>query len=361
MRERMGAGSALITVCAFALAVAAPAFATGGQDCRYAARIAIGEVVSGVASGTTPRCYRFDVEAPGFYRLYTAGQVDTVGSLLDAGFNQIAGDDDGGHGLNFLIGRELGRGAHYVVARGYGSGSSGPFTLRVEGPVGAAGAGTGSACGNALPLTPGTPVSCAVGGAEPSVFRFQVPAAGSYQIATYGSLDTVGALLDAGCNAIEEDDDSGWGYNFYIESSLPAGTYHVAVRGYDEDEEGETTLTVRREITRDEGCDAATPVAPGREWSGSLQGTTELYFTFEVPVPGFYRIFTTGDEDTVGKLLDGFRHRIAENDDGGGNRNFLIERNLVPGTYYVSFQGYSETDTGPVSFWIEAYDVQIDR
>ena len=338
---------AVLVACAFTLAIAVPAFATGGQECRYAARIGIGQAVSGAVSGTTPRCYRFDVEAPGFYQIYTAGQVDTVGSLLDAGFNEIASDDDGGQGLNFLIGRELGRGTYYVVVRGYGSGISGPFTLRVEGSGVDAQAVAGSACENAQPVAPGTPVSCAINGTESTYFCFQVPTAGSYQIATYGSVDTVGALLDAGCNAIEEDDDSGWSYNFYIESSLPAGTYHVAVRGYAEGASGETELIVRPGgsgggINFQSALDITAP----RFVTSMASGTNLKYYRFGISTAGDYRIFSCGGADTVGQLYDANRQMLVEDDDGGPMTNFLLARRLQPGTYYVTVRGYSDSVSG---------------
>ncbi len=331
-----------------------------GAACADALPIDIGRQTGIELAGTAERYCSFGISEPGNYAVGTYGGLDTVGTLLDEFCQELASDDDGGQDLNFRIERLLVAGTYYVAVSGYGDEDTGEATLLVE-RAGEGGDSPAGRCEDAPTLSPDDSVTVVVAGLSEQYFRLLIEEGGRYAVFTSGDVDTFGTLLSERCDEIDSDDDGGDETNFRIVRDLDAGTYHVAVRGYDEDEEGQAILTIRREITRDEGCDAATPVAPGQEWSGNLQGTTELYFTFEVPVPGFYRIFTTGDEDTVGTLLDGFRYQIAENYDGGGNRNFLIERNLVPGTYYVSFQGYSETDTGPVSFWIEVYDVQSDR
>ena len=48
---------------------------------------------------------------------------------------------------------------------------------------------------------------------------------------------------------------------------------------------------------------------------------------------------TTGDTDTVGKLLNEQGREIATDNDGGENSNFLIERSLAPGIYFLEVAG----------------------
>jgi len=103
-----------------------------GGGCGSATAIAVGEPVNGYISGRTTYYYRFDIAAPGIYRLWTASSTDTVGTLLDGNCEEISGDDDGGIDTNFLIQERLSQGTYYIAVRGYGDRVSGPFTLYVQ-------------------------------------------------------------------------------------------------------------------------------------------------------------------------------------------------------------------------------------
>ena len=54
-------------------------------------------------------------------------------------------------------------------------------------------------------------------------------------------------------------------------------------------------------------------------------------------------IQTDGPVDTVGRLLDSDGAELADNDDGGFGRNFLIGANLTPGVYYVELRAMPGT------------------
>ena len=64
------------------------------------------------------------------------------------------------------------------------------------------------------------------------VFRVEVAEGGVLRISTTGDTDTYGTLTDASAAVLDEDDDSGTGFNFMMETLVQAGTYYVQVRGY---------------------------------------------------------------------------------------------------------------------------------
>ena len=78
------------------------------------------------------------------------------------------------------------------------------------------------------------------------------------------------------------------------------------------------------------------------------------YFRAEVEEAGTYSVETTGGTDTYGTVFDGDGTLLEENDDGGNGRNFRIESDLEPGTYYVEVRGFSSSTTG-------SYEVAVRR
>ena len=94
--------------------------------------------------------------------------------------------------------------------------------------------------------------------------------------------------------------------------------------------------------TDDHGNDraSATDVVLPSETSGEIDpGDDEDWFRFEVAASGGVTVETTGGLDTVGALYDADGNELAANDDSG-TRNFLIERTLDAGTYYVRVTSY---------------------
>ena len=127
------------------------------------------------------------------------------------------------------------------------------------------------------------------------------------------------------------------------------------MRGYDDQSTGRYTLAVR--FTPKGGAsspgddhgdtgDQATSVALGSSTQGHLerQGDRD-YFRFSLSEPGILTVYTTGDADTYGHLW-GNGQWLEENDDGGAEFNFRIERSASAGTYYILVRGYDDQSTG---------------
>ena len=131
--------------------------------------------------------------------------------------------------------------------RGFGDGTSGPYTLYVEGgggDEGGEGVAAGSDCRSAEYISVGQGLNIYIAGRNESYFRFDVSSSGRYRIFTFGSVDTFGTLLDEYCRGIASNDDGGQGTNFLLERELSPGTYYIAVRGYSDSSNGSTYLYI---------------------------------------------------------------------------------------------------------------------
>ena len=105
----------------------------------------------------------------------------------------------------------------------------------------------------------------------------------------------------------------------------------------------------------------ATAVELNRPISGDLETQWDIdYFRFEINSAGTITAFTSGDTDTLGtlqndsgNLQNNSGNVVATNDDSGSRRNFLITRDLNPGTYYIAVSNFLNKATGPYSFRVD--------
>ncbi len=78
------------------------------------------------------------------------------------------------------------------------------------------------------------------------VFQFTLAQTATVIIRTTGSVDTFGTLVNATGRVMAEQDDYGSDLNFRIRRSLSAGTYFIAVEGYEGTERGAYRLEISR-------------------------------------------------------------------------------------------------------------------
>ena len=103
-----------------------------GIDLSDATPLAIGSSVVGrIGPGDDVDYFSLEVNEPTIVAIYTAGSLDTLGSLRDSANAKLAGDDDGGVDGNFRIETTLGPGTHYVRVESYHK-AGGVYTLFVE-------------------------------------------------------------------------------------------------------------------------------------------------------------------------------------------------------------------------------------
>ena len=89
----------------------------------------------------------------------------------------------------------------------------------------------------------------------------------------------------------------------------------------------------------DHGSDpsSATLVSCNSSVGGNLETAgNEDYFAIDLSGDGDFTVYTTGTTDTVGTLMDSSPAILTQDNNSGTGTNFLIQRNLVKGKYYVA-------------------------
>lgn len=92
-------------------------------------------------------------------------------------------------------------------------------------------------------------------------------------------------------------------------------------------------------------------LAPNGAASGAIDRPGDRdYFIIDLPSAGTLTLSTSGSTDTVGFLYDSQFSLVSSNDDATPtNRNFLIQKQLQAGRYYLAVLGYDITVLGQYS------------
>ncbi|MFM7815427.1 MAG: trypsin-like serine protease [Verrucomicrobiota bacterium] len=93
---------------------------------------------------------------------------------------------------------------------------------------------------------PSSTVGILGGNDDRDVFQFTLTQTTTVTIRTTGPVDTYGTLVNATGRVLAEQDDYGTTLNFRIRRSLSAGTYFIAVEGYEGTEQGTYKLEISR-------------------------------------------------------------------------------------------------------------------
>ena len=181
-------------------------------------------------------------------------------------------------------------------------------------------------------------------------FKIEIESSGQLSLATTGSTDTFGNLLDSSGSELANDGDSGTGTNFQINYIVDPGTYYLRVR-HNYGITGAYSLTSSFTIgtgsgvlggvfgAKDHGetMATATEIAPNSTIPTAIEepGYDKDYFKIVITDEGDLKINSTGNMQPRGRLLDGNGSQLAVNDTGGEGSNFLINVSVTPGTYYV--------------------------
>ncbi|HPQ62468.1 MAG TPA: hypothetical protein PLH02_06360 [Bacillota bacterium] len=269
--------------------------------------------------------YEIVVSESGYLVALTMSDMDMCGELYTADETELCSDDDGGYGFNFLIYYYLTPGTYYVDAYGYETDVDGDYQF-------IAFIKTGSDSDHYYAVN-----TEHIASAYDS-YPITITEDGYICAYTLGALDTYGYLYTDDNTLIAEDDDSGIERNCQVASFVTAGTYYVVVTGYNATEAGDYRFVVDFEpanvyphlLCEDEYLDS---------------GDNDFYL-IEITEPGYLMAFTVGDVDTLGYLYDSWYDEILQNDDSGGNYNFLLLYHVVPGSYYVCVSGYDAIESG---------------
>ena len=296
--------------------------------------------------------------------MYTSGNVDTIGRLLDYRDVQITSSDDSSMSegqSDFFIGEILGPGTYYVEVRGYDD-SLGPYRLHLETVADQSGSLSGA---TALALD--SPYSNSGLGFinhrnDEDWFGFTLADTTDVWIYAVGPTDTIGELLDSHSSRVAYNDDSELSagrLSFFMAKNLRAGTYYLKVSGVAGgsgpyrvfvDSAPETGSAIETVGTLELGAPLIGLIDPSTD--------TDLY-KIALTGPAEVVVYTTGDLDTTGELLaldsgalGATLTSLTTDDDSGTGLNFSIRQGLGPGTYYVRVGSY-ESETGPYALFAE--------
>ena len=148
-------------------------------------------------------------------------------------------------------------------------------------------------------------------------------------------------------------EDNAWtsGALQFTITMLTNGTeYDVQVRAVDEDDFDGAWSATTSATPADHGdtrAEATSVTADARVWGAIDPADDQDYFRLSVSRTADYWIYTLGDLDTVGELLDSGGMSLESDDHGGAlpnPDNFFLWRKLQSGTYYIKVTGYGSTD-----------------
>ena len=208
-------------------------------------------------------------------------------------------------------------------------------------------------------LTYGVSTSGELGAGDTDVFRIDLQGRADVEVRGSGQLDTVGTLLDSEGEVLDEDDDSGPGFNFGFQETLDGGVYYVSVSS-DMGDTGKYKVTAY--IVREDdhgGTSGNSSVLPlGVRSTARIEPATDRdVFRVEVAQEGQLRVWTEGPTNTMGELRDS-ADQVIESADGGGDRgNFSIVHSVAPGVFYMHVTADAVGTYFPVAAMGEFEDV----
>ena len=298
-----------------------------------------------------------EMDAPADVNIFTTGdELDTAGRLIDSVGTEVDSDNQLGDEDHFLISTRLNQGTYYIEVTGVDHDGTGDYVLHVD--IDDVDVDDhGDTIETATTLTLDTSVSGTIDPADDAdYFSLRIDTATDVNIFTTGDdLDTIGNLLRRTNTPIQSDDQSGTGDNFLISVRLEQGTYYIRVGSFNSNSTGNYTLYV---LTDDHSptTETATIVSLDTSEPGRIDSAGEIdYFSLEIremDAPADVNIFTTGNLNTVGRLINSVGTQVDFDDQSGEGDNFLIRRLLEQGTYYIEVSS-SGTKTG-------GYELHVD-
>ena len=319
-----------------------------GNTQAAATSVTAGARVWGVIDPTDEEDYfSFSVSRTADYWIYTLGDLDTVGELLDSNGMSIDTSDRGGllpNPDNLFLWQKLQSGTYYIRVTGYGP-TDEPYILRVREFRDT------TSRSNAVTLNLNGSASATIDPEDDDdYFKLELSEPTEVAIRASGFPDTVGVLQRSNGTVIASNDDGylpGGIRNFLIRESLQAGTYYVKVSSFVGNSDGPYSVYASAITEPGSAIADAQSLTLGVMAGGIIDPAgDEDYFSITLAEVTFVVIgVASEDVDTDGALLDGssspVQGYIFDFDDG-----FLIESRLDAGTYYVKVTGNEATDTG---------------
>ncbi len=351
-----------------------------GNDATTQARISAGAPVNGSLDypGDVD-WYRFSARTGQMYAITLAGAqgaahalADPLLRVLDAHGAEIAQNDDSGGSLNSSLNFVPSRGGDvFISAQSYGDQGVGAYTLNIVAttlPPDDASADTstrgrveiGGHISGSLDY-PGDHDWYGVRLNAGQAYRFSLNGSGDHALG-----DPLLRIRDAHGQELAMDDDSGEGFNAYLEFVAPAaGVYYLDAQAFDQNAVGGYTLTAAAgDIPADATTDAVLS-ADGDSREGAIAPAGDQdWYKINLAAGQGVRIAVNAAEG-AGALQDPLiiMHgpdgaELARDDDGGPGLNSWMEF-VAPaaGAYYLEVRAFSEEAQGRYSISLTAGDI----
>ena len=291
--------------------------------------------------------FSFSVSTTADYWIYTLGDLDTVGELLDSNGMSVDTSDRGGvlpNPDNFFLWQRLQSGTYYIKVTGYGPADE-PYILRIRefrDTTSRSNAATlninGSASGTIDPED------------DEDYFKLELSAATEVAIRASGFPDTVGELQRSNGTVIASNDDGylpGGRRNFLIRESLAAGVYYVKVSSFAGGSDGPYSVYASAITEPGSAKDDAQPLTLGVAAGGIIDPAgDEDYFSLTLEETTFVTIGGVSDVTNISGALTDENDLAAPVDSFYFDDFFSFEGRLDAGTYYLKVKGKDATDTG---------------
>ena len=291
--------------------------------------------------------FSFSVSSTADYWIYTLGDLDTVGELLDNDGMSIESDDYGAvlpNPDNFFLWYRLQSGTYYIKVTGFGP-TDEPYVLRIREFTDT------TSRSNAATLNLN---SSASGTIDPDddedYFKLELPAATEVAIRSSGFPDTVGELLRSNGTVIASNDDGylpGNRRNFLIRESLNAGVYYVKVSSFAESSDGPYTVYAAAITEPGSAIADAQPLTLGGTAGGIIEPAgDEDYFSLTLTETTYVTIGGVSVVTNISGDLTDENDLAAPVDSIHFDDTFIFQGRLDAGTYYLKVTGKDATDTG---------------
>ena len=291
--------------------------------------------------------FSFSVSRTADYWIYTLGDLDTVGELLDSNSMPVESDDYGAvlpNPDNFFLWRKLQSGTYYIKVTGFGP-TAEPYILRVREFTDT----TSRSNAAALNLN-----GFASGTIDPEddqdYFKLELSQASGVAIRASGFPDTVGQLQRSNGTVIASNDDGylpGGRRNFLIRENLAAGVYYVKVSSFAERSDGPYSVYAAAITEPGSALAGAQPLTLGGTAGGIIDPAgDEDYFSLTLEETTYVIIGGVSEVTNISAALTDENDLRAPVDSIHFDDLFIFEGRLDAGTYYLKVTGKDATDTG---------------
>jgi hypothetical protein len=328
--------------------------------------IAIGETLNGNLVSGQSDGYLIDVTAGTTVQIDMTADFDTYLEIRDASGMQVAYNDDF-NGLNSRITYTFpATGQFTIVARGFSSTASGPYTLSV---VSAEALPTGGPIGIGETLTGNL-----LPGARDQ-WTFSANGGEAIRINMDAEFDTYLELLGPDGARIAENDDFN-GLDSQIDITLPAaGTYTIIARSFSSTASGQYTLSVQLAQPGGASTGSLTGSMSG-SLTGSMSGSTTAsagggtisvgqtvtgniaqgaidQWTIALTQGQTIQINMDAEFDTVLELRDASGTQVAFNDDFNGLNSQITYQVATSGTHTILARAFGSFNGGPYTLSVQ--------